>query len=180
VNAIHLTDEQLQAYLDGTLADADAVELHLETCPACRQALEAYRQLYVAIEEEAAPELSPDFVDRVMARLTESADTADTEELARGFRIRDSLVFVMAVIAMIAGAVYFINPVTLFRSVDDVAAAPSLADNQYLSAFFKGLSGVHLDLSIIVFAALTLLGVGLIDHFLANRRRHRKPISYLV
>ncbi len=180
MNERHLADEQLQAYLDGTIDDSAEAEAHLESCPRCRQEVEIYRQLYVTISQEDAPELSPDFVDRVMARLPESEEIAEAEVFAGGFRIRDSLVFIVAVIAMIAGAVYFINPTTLFKSVDDVAATPSLANNQYLSGFFKELSGLHLDMSIIVFAVLTFVGIGIIDRILANRRRHRKPISYLV
>lgn len=179
MNEIHLTDDQLQAYLDGTLAETDAVEVHFASCPHCRQALEVYRQLYAAIEEEAAPELSPDFVDRVMTRLPESEFTADAEVFAGGFRLRDSLAFIVAIMAAIAAAVYFLNPVTLFRSVEDVSA-PSLADNTYLSAFLKDLSGLHLDVSIVLFTILTFLGIALIDRILAHRRRHRKPISYLV
>ncbi len=180
MNERHLTDEQLQAYLDGTLDEAAEVETHLASCPRCRREVELYRQLYVAIERDDIPDLSPGFVERVMDRLPESTETADTEIIAPGFRIRDSLVFIVAIIAMIAGAVYFIKPMTLFRSVDDVAAAPSLADNQFLSSFFKDLSGLHIDPSIIVFAVLTFVGIGVIDRILANRRRHRKPISYLV
>lgn len=179
MNEIHITDEQLQAYLDGTLAKTDAMEAHLASCPHCRQALEVYRQLYTAIEEEAAPELSPDFADRVMARLPESEIAADAEEFVRGFRLRDSLVFIVAFIAVISAAMYFLNPVTLFRSVEDVSA-PSLADNTYLSAFLKDLSGLHLDGSIVLFTVLTFLGIALIDRVLVHRRRHRKPISYLI
>ncbi len=180
MNELHLTDEQLQAYLDGTLDDIVEVEAHLGSCPRCRREMELYRQLYGTISQEDAPQLSPDFVDRVMARLPENEAATDAEELAGGFRLRDSLVFVVAVIAMIAGAVYFINPMTLFRSVDDVAAAPSLAGNQYLSSFFKDFSGWHLDPSIIVFTILTIVGIGIIDRILAHRRRHRKPVSFLV
>jgi anti-sigma factor RsiW len=179
VNEIHATDEQLQAYLDGTLAETDVVEAHLASCPHCRQALEVYRQLYTAIEKEAAPELSPDFADRVLARLPESENIADAEEFARGFRLRDSLVFIVAFIAAISGAVYFLKPMTLFRSVENVST-PSLADNTYLSAFLKDLSGLHLDVSIILFTVLTFIGIALFDRVLVHRRRHRKPISYLV
>jgi len=180
VNASHLTDEQLQAYLDGTLGDTAEVEAHLASCPRCRREVELYKQLYVTIEQDDIPDLSPDFVDRVMDRLPENEIITDAEDIAGGFRLRDSLVFFVAVIAMIAGAVYFIHPATLFRSVDDVAAAPSLAENPYFSSFFKDLSGLHLDPSIIVFAILTIVGVGIIDRILAHRRRHRPPISYLV
>lgn len=180
MNETHLTDEQLQAYLDGTIDDAAEVELHLEACPRCRRELEIYEQLYVTISEEDVPELSPDFIDRVMARLPESENIADGEPLTGGFRVRDSLVFIVAAIAMIAGAIYFINPATLFRSVDDVAAAPSLADNQFLSPFFKDLSGLHLDMSIIIFAVLTFAGIILIDRILASRRRRHKPISFMI
>jgi len=61
--------EQLSAYLDGALpqSQSDDVKAHLETCPECRKALEAFRSTDRLIRNLPALEPSADF-DRTFWR----------------------------------------------------------------------------------------------------------------
>lgn len=50
----HLSDEELQIYLDGgAAAGAARLAEHLRECPACRKACDEYRALYVALADDS-------------------------------------------------------------------------------------------------------------------------------
>ncbi len=63
----HVTEEQIQEFVDGTLAD-ETVELrqHLSACEDCRAQVAAYRVLSAQLADDAGFELSPNFAAKVM------------------------------------------------------------------------------------------------------------------
>ena len=65
----HPEPEQLEAYLEGTLDDAQHAifESHLVGCARCAGELEEWRGLFTALDALPPIEPSPGFVDRVMA-----------------------------------------------------------------------------------------------------------------
>ena len=64
----HLSEEQLNQYLDGELGEAEyaAAAAHLAACAACRAEVAAGRRLFLALDELAP---APDLVPAVRARL---------------------------------------------------------------------------------------------------------------
>ena len=58
---VHLTDEQLDDYVDGVLGDAAraAAEAHLATCERCRRALGDTRELIALAQRERTPVTVP-------------------------------------------------------------------------------------------------------------------------
>jgi anti-sigma factor RsiW len=64
--------EQLVAYLDGELDDAQAKVLHahLQDCADCRKRIEALRRSYAALEAIETVEVPADFAKRVRAHTT--------------------------------------------------------------------------------------------------------------
>jgi hypothetical protein len=58
---MHLTDEQLNEYLDHETDDWAQIETHLAACEACSARLAALRDLFTEIESLTALELSPNF-----------------------------------------------------------------------------------------------------------------------
>lgn len=58
---MHLTDEQLNEYLDHEAADRAQVEMHLATCSDCSARLSALQALFSEIESLPELALSPDF-----------------------------------------------------------------------------------------------------------------------
>lgn len=73
----HLTDEQLNEYLDGVLAGAEktAVEAHLHQCEQCRAQLQALQIVFAALDEVAAVELPVDVETAVLQNLPRSTAT---------------------------------------------------------------------------------------------------------
>lgn len=73
----HLTDEQLNEYLDGVLAGAEktAVEAHLRQCASCRAQLQELQIVFAALDEVAAVELPVDVETAVLQNLPTTAPT---------------------------------------------------------------------------------------------------------
>ena len=67
---MHLTDTQIQEYLDGNgLADY-SVFAHLSECSECRRCCDEYRELFAALGAAPAPKSSPGLEHAVMHRVT--------------------------------------------------------------------------------------------------------------
>ncbi|GAB4275031.1 MAG: hypothetical protein Kow0080_23950 [Candidatus Promineifilaceae bacterium] len=73
----HLTDEQLNEYLDDMLAEAEktAVEAHLHQCESCRAQLQALQVVFAALNEVAAVVLPVDVETAVLQNLPASTAT---------------------------------------------------------------------------------------------------------
>lgn len=74
----HLTDEEIQAYIDGEAASRPPqVEAHLAECPVCSGVLREYRRLYSALANDRC--FAPSFLRATKAlselRLREKAET---------------------------------------------------------------------------------------------------------
>jgi anti-sigma factor RsiW len=66
----HLTDEQIQDYLDGNLPDCEVViRSHIENCDSCLQKLDNYRFLYNSLSRIPQPELPVGFAGRVTEKV---------------------------------------------------------------------------------------------------------------
>jgi hypothetical protein len=72
----HLTDEEIQDYLDGNLSGETTLQVreHLQVCRRCREALKQYQSLYVGLEDDAGFELSKGFAKTVVRRLPAEAE----------------------------------------------------------------------------------------------------------
>lgn len=65
----HLSEYQIQQYLDGPQAEYPDITVHLTECAVCREALEAYRSVYDTLAEPPVIPLNINLRSRVMAQL---------------------------------------------------------------------------------------------------------------
>ena len=75
----HLTDAEIQDYLDGNLKQEHVfiVTQHLEACELCQKELHQYKILYSELKSDIDINLSPNFANTVSAKLRkESPDSA--------------------------------------------------------------------------------------------------------
>lgn len=175
----HLTDNQLQDYLDGNIRESDALTAHVQSCPQCRRALETYAHIYMAIEKNPIPELSPGFVDDVMARLPEKTPVAETA-LAGRFRVRDSVVTFAVMIVAVAVAVYYLDLPVLIKPFLGLADHSLNPESRALGLIADYVRKFNISYLAVIFSVLTFAGIGAIDHVLARRKRHQQPISYMI
>ena len=70
----HLSDEKIQAYLDCEVGAerasiAASMAGHLRECPACQGAIDEYRKLYLALEDESSFALEMDVAARALSKV---------------------------------------------------------------------------------------------------------------
>jgi anti-sigma factor RsiW len=66
----HLSDEQIQDFLDGNLPDREEeIRAHLDSCTRCREEADRYLVLYMELTKAPENALMPGFADRVVADL---------------------------------------------------------------------------------------------------------------
>ncbi len=71
MNTDHLTNEELQSFIDGTLVPDEAPSLaaHLQVCAHCRTAHQSLRRLDGAMKSLPAENLGSEFTRNILARL---------------------------------------------------------------------------------------------------------------
>lgn len=116
---MHLTDEQLNEYLDHESKDRPQVELHLSACANCAARLAALQSLFNEIESLPEVALSRDLAEPLVLRLSGRAS------LPRLLQLTTILQFTVAMIALVFAAPF----VTQFLSsyLSDLQV-PSLVD----------------------------------------------------
>ena len=98
----HLSDEQIQKYLDKdhSLNKAD-IEKHLKTCDSCQQNVIVYKQLYTNLADETGFMLSANFSESVVNRIRKK------EEKSKNFF--EGLLLAIAGLFSVGLVFYFTN-----------------------------------------------------------------------
>ncbi len=168
----HLTEEQIQEYLDGS-GDSDMKSLaaHLYLCPGCRKLYEEYQKLYLGLAKTEIPELSPGFPQKVMTKITSVRPEPEKPSVWIP-------IFAVANIAVgLAAILYFVDFSFLgsFATIFD-------RDEGYIQVVVAKLSGylniVGLDLNIILIAGAAIVIIAIIDYVL--RTAKKRPATFVV
>lgn len=163
----HLTDDEIQAYLEkGTSALDHVFDSHLNECAACRTRTEEYRRLIGTLEEDRGFILSPGFADAVTTRIL-----AEQAALAKR-RLNNLLMTVGGAIGVAGAAAYFMDLQMLWEQIKGVFA-PSL--QQSAQALTEAQQKVAADgggtVVVILFCLLVLAAVAGADHLLFRSRQ---------
>lgn len=116
---MHLTDEQLNEYLDHETNERPQTELHLAACTACSARLGAFRDLFTEIESLPELGLSPDFAVSYLSGPNERIP------LPRSLTLTVTLQAVLTVIAILLAAPW-VTPFIPWNTSG--ISTPSLAD----------------------------------------------------
>lgn len=162
----HLTDQQLQEYLDGVLEPQQVlgIEEHLWHCDLCQAALQQYQFLYAELQAVPQAALAPDFAARVMKMVRLEKTKALLTRLGAALWPIGTFVAAVGVMSRYVDLKSFIslfieslNPTRYF-------------DSTIITNIYQILQNYHINLNIIVFAGLTLIVVFLIDQFISKYR----------
>lgn len=107
---MHLTDEQLNEYLDNEIVDRAQAELHLSSCDGCTARLTALKALFDEIESLSELVLSRDIAAPIMHRV---GGSVSVPVVPRSLRLTVTLQAALAVIAIIFAAPFvmqFVSP----------------------------------------------------------------------
>lgn len=166
----HLTDEEIQDYIDGNLSTENRfAQSHLKTCEICQKALAEYKSLYLGLKDDKGFKLPSTFAKSVVSEFLKVPATKSRSNYAEIFLVTMGLV--------VAGfaAFYFID----LKPLGETIARILLPQFHFVSESFLSmrslLTQLNINISLLVFSGLTLLIIGALDHILFHPRR--KPIS---
>lgn len=100
---MHLTDDQLNEYLDNEIADRAHLELHLDSCGECAARLTALQTLFA--ELDSLPEV--ELTHSLAARFASQGQL--TPQLPRWLTLTATLQAALALIALIVAAPFVMN-----------------------------------------------------------------------
>ena len=100
---MHLTDEQLNEYLDNESAERAQIELHLASCEECAARLTALQSLFAELDSLPEVELTLSLASRITLHATSSP------QLPRWLTLTATLQAALALIALIVAAPFVMN-----------------------------------------------------------------------
>jgi anti-sigma factor RsiW len=164
----HLSDEEIQDYLDGNLSEETALRAkgHLQVCQRCREALKQYESLYVGLQGEKGFELSKGFAQAVLRRLP-----AEGEAESR-FSFVNTLLVVLGIIISLGATLYYVDLRPLGRAFSHLL--PKSQVGLELLDLIEGiLLGLNGNLGLLVIAVLALLIMGVLDRIIFQPKYRR-------
>jgi hypothetical protein len=164
----HLTDEEIQEYLDGNLSGDVAllIQEHIQACPLCREAVKQYQSVYVGLEDEKGFELPRGFAKSVVNKLP-----AEAEAKSR-FGIINILLVALGVAISLGITLYLIDLKPLGKALSDFLPGPELGTG--LLDLVKGLLvGLNGNVEFLMVALLIFLLVAGLDRLVLQPRYRR-------
>jgi anti-sigma factor RsiW len=159
----HLTDAQIQDWLDGNLSAKSTVAEHLERCPRCQEEVAAYRTLFRELKHPVEFSLSPDFATNVTQQI-QAGEYRFSSQWWSGILITGGFLLAIAINVYYLGAGTilaglnrikdtFVNFLLAFETVKNAAVA------------------LNLNQSLIFVAALVLIFIFLLDRLILQHRK---------
>lgn len=163
----HLTDAQIQDYLDGNpVEDTEEIESHLHSCEACRTELARYRGISTALSEDVGFELDPNFAADVVASLQEQG----AEKFF--FKLSHIILWATGLFAAIAVLIRFTNIEKTFSGFSEAGKQGESAFKEYYLSIKHTIESSGLDIRLILMIALVILSIFLIDRLITRTRKH--------
>ncbi len=100
---MHLTDDQLNEFLDNEIADRAYIESHLATCGECAARLTALQSLFAELDSLPEVELTLNLASRITLHATSSP------QLPRWLTLTATLQAAFALIALLVAAPFVMN-----------------------------------------------------------------------
>lgn len=164
----HLTEEEIQDYLDGNLSELTAdLRLHLETCETCQGMLKQYRHLYTGLEEDPGFQLPKIFVKKLVSKL--STDQAKPF-LSPSAEI---ILIVVGVLLALGTTIFLVDLKPIAETMSRIALPKIKLSSTILQPMKNMMSGLNSSLGLLPFAALALILVAVFDRFI-HKFRHNK------
>jgi hypothetical protein len=166
----HLTDDEVQEYLDGNLPQKDGfIQDHLKTCQFCQEAVVEYKSLYLELKDDKGFKLSRNFAQWVISRIPKQPAAKSH------FSYVEALLVVLGIVAAGLTSIYLVD----LRPLAQRITAIGLPQLDLLLALVdltkRFLIGLHINSNLLLFSGLTLLIIRGLDGLVSATRQ--KPIT---
>ncbi len=162
----HLTDEQIQDYIDGNpVVNRQEIESHMEGCAKCAREMRHYRKLSMMLSSEPEFELAPDFASEVVAFMNEQGAEKFFHKLAQ-------------VTMWVAGAV--VGLILLIQFTDFEEAFKGFTSggedgkgyfDVVVGAFQNLFAGSEANIAMIALAVAVIFTIFVIDRLISRARK---------
>jgi hypothetical protein len=164
----HLTDEEIQDFLDGNLSREIALvtERHLETCLLCREAVKQYQSVYAGLDRDKGFELSKGFAKSVVKMLP-------AQRIAKSsFGLLNVCLTVLGVVVAAGVTIRYVDLRPLGSALSHLLPGPQLGSGAvaFVEDLLISLNG---NLGLLILGVLTLLIIGGLDRFLLQPKQTR-------
>ena len=164
----HLTDEEIQDFMDGNLSREISLltERHLETCPLCRDAVKQYQSIYAGLDDDEGFDLSKGFARSVVNTLPEQ------REAKSPFGLLNIFLTILGVIVAAGVTIRYVDLRPLGSALSHILPGPQLGSG--IVAFVENLLiGLNGNLGLLILGVLTLVVIGGLDRFFLQPRYKR-------
>lgn len=165
MNREHLTDEELQEFLDESLSLGKSRMDHIQSCESCRRALEAYRNLFTGIRTDPGFKLPRHFAKTVAAKAMRKVNPLATH--------RFEITLIAAGVLVVLGLGILLTHFPPFIETIRKVALPQEFDSAVVQPIRRMLDGLNGSLILIPFAGLALVFVLFIDRFINKSRQNK-------
>jgi predicted anti-sigma-YlaC factor YlaD len=165
----HLTDEEIQDFLDGNLSPQNAlsIQTHLGSCPACQQTLKQYQGLYAGLKSDQGFVLSPDFAKSVISKLPAEAKAKSILDYAKTFLSVLGALFVVGV------TLHFVGLRQLGRAWSHAFLPQYELSSTIIASIKSVLIGLNGNVGLLILALLALSIIAGLDHFVLQPKYRR-------
>ncbi len=165
----HLTDDEIQEYLDGNLSpqDASLFETHLKSCPHCHESLRQYQSLYIGLTNDRGFNLSKNFTESVISRLPVEAEVKSL------FNYANIFLTILGIVITLGITFYYVDLKSLGKAISRVLIPQYEFGSAFVASVKSFLVGLNGNLSLLAFAGLTLLIIAALDRALVQPRYRR-------
>ena len=164
----HLTDEEIQDFLDGNLSDEItlSIQRHLESCALCRDAVKQYQSVYSGLGREEGFELSKAFAKSVVKMLPAEGEAKSS------FGLLNIFLTILGVIVAAGVTVRYVDLRPLGSALSHLLPGPRLGSGAigFVEDLLIGLNG---NLGFLILGVLTLLIIAGLDRFLLQPKYRR-------
>lgn len=166
----HLTDRQIQLYLDGVRSDENSrVEEHVQQCEECRDLVQAYRAVYEEFQSEPGDIFSLAFEDKILKNLA--------PQMNRSFQFRRNML-------LTAGFIFgFLLPTGYVLTILFHSYFSRILNQTWLdirTTYFIGLNlleKLHINIEYLIPAGIIILFFSLFEKIILLPK-HKKPFLF--
>ena len=164
----HLTDKEIQTFLDSKRSDQEMERNHhLKNCEICQRNLKYYQNLYVGLEKEPGFKLPGNFAKIVVSKLPNKQAVpflSPSVEIA---------LIITGIILALGTTFYFIDLKPLSGIIGRIALPKMAVNTSFLQPIKNLLADLNGSLILVPFAALALIAVALFDRIIHKVKHHK-------
>jgi len=170
----HLSDNDIQNYLDGNLTDNQLqyVSEHIDFCPKCKNTLIIYQNLYSNLKTELPVRLSPNFSSILVKQIWK--DSPKIFQLKTGYLF----FFLLVILGGLFSNIEFGEVTHLVESVTQRSIESFYFDIDSFSSLssFPHINNINLNLNLIILTGVVLIFLYGIDYLFQTKRVHQHSI----